>query len=147
MASCMRCHRPLSDPVSIGRGYGPECWSIVNGYDKKAKEVSNLALIPDDPNAPRDILYRRLLDGRIETNVKHVIVKHSPTGFEWGYCGSGPADFALNILIRFLPPEKAILLYQDFKFKFIAGLKEAGRIEAEAIDAWIAERTTKNANK
>jgi hypothetical protein len=26
------------------------------------------------------------------------IVYHSPTGFEWGYAGSGPADLALNIL-------------------------------------------------
>ena len=23
---------------------------------------------------------------------------HSPTGFEWGYCGSGPAQLALAIL-------------------------------------------------
>ena len=26
------------------------------------------------------------------------VVYHSPTGFEWGYGGSGPSDLALNIL-------------------------------------------------
>jgi hypothetical protein len=28
----------------------------------------------------------------------HHVVVHSPTGFEWGYGGSGPADLALSIL-------------------------------------------------
>lgn len=30
------------------------------------------------------------------------IVRHSPTGFEWGYCGSGPADLARSLLIHAL---------------------------------------------
>ena len=33
---------------------------------------------------------------------------HSPTGFEWGYCGSGPAQLALALLADHLgepPPE------------------------------------------
>lgn len=33
----------------------------------------------------------------VETNVPQRIVYHSPTGFEWGYGGSGPADLALNL--------------------------------------------------
>jgi len=33
----------------------------------------------------------------VSTNVPHHIVHHSPTGFEWGYGGSGPADLALNL--------------------------------------------------
>lgn len=31
-------------------------------------------------------------------------VKHSPTGLEWGYGGSGPADLARSILIEILGP-------------------------------------------
>ncbi len=27
----------------------------------------------------------------------------APTGFDWGFGGSGPADFALNVLALFLP--------------------------------------------
>ena len=26
------------------------------------------------------------------------VIRHSPTGFEWGYAGSGPADLALSIM-------------------------------------------------
>lgn len=33
----------------------------------------------------------------VATNVEHKVVYHSPTGFEWGYGGSGPADLALNL--------------------------------------------------
>lgn len=33
----------------------------------------------------------------VATNVPQDIVYHSPTGFEWGYGGSGPADLALNL--------------------------------------------------
>lgn len=31
------------------------------------------------------------------TNIPHIVTHHSPTGFEFGYGGSGPADLALNI--------------------------------------------------
>ena len=33
----------------------------------------------------------------IVKEVDHVSL-HSPTGFEWGYLGSGPADLALSLL-------------------------------------------------
>ena len=38
--------------------------------------------------------------------LRHVEV-HSPTGFEWGYAGSGPADLALSILADYLGNEEA----------------------------------------
>lgn len=36
-------------------------------------------------------------EGMEHKPLKHLVV-HSPTGFEWGYGGSGPADLALSIL-------------------------------------------------
>lgn len=30
-SACVRCHRKLSDPVSVKRGMGPVCWSLSNG--------------------------------------------------------------------------------------------------------------------
>jgi hypothetical protein len=36
------------------------------------------------------------------TNVPTLCVHHSPTGFEWGYLGSGPSDLAINICEWFL---------------------------------------------
>ena len=48
---------------------------------------------------------------------------HSPTEFEWGYGGSGPAQLALAILADHLvDDEQALNLYQHFKWVVIAGL-------------------------
>lgn len=71
---------------------------------------------------------------------------HSPTGLESGYCGSGPAQCALAILADFLEnDEQARGLYQDFKFKVIAGLRLdywrlTGAEIIRAIDGIIRER-------
>lgn len=52
---------------------------------------------------------------------------HSPSGFEWGYAGSGPAQLALAILADHLGDgSKALSLYQDFKFAVIARLPREG---------------------
>jgi len=48
---------------------------------------------------------------------------HSPTGFEWGYCGSGPAQLALAMLADHLGnDEQALNLYQRFKWQVIVEL-------------------------
>jgi len=48
------------------------------------------------------------------------IVRHSPTGFEYGYGGSGPADLALSILAACVSMEKANRWYGKFKIERIA---------------------------
>ena len=41
---------------------------------------------------------------------------HSPTGFEWGYGGSGPAQLALAVLAdHFDEDDEAVVLHQEFK--------------------------------
>jgi len=41
---------------------------------------------------------------------------HSPTGFEWGYGGSGPAQLALALLADHLDDaDEAVALHQSFK--------------------------------
>lgn len=48
---------------------------------------------------------------------------HSPTGFEWGYPGSGAAQLALAILADHLGnDEVALNLYQRFKWAVIVEL-------------------------
>jgi hypothetical protein len=48
---------------------------------------------------------------------------HSPTGFEWGYGGSGPAQLALAILADHLQDDEiAVNLHQNFKFAVVAKL-------------------------
>jgi hypothetical protein len=55
------------------------------------------------------------------------LMNHSPTGFDWGYCGSGPAQLALAILAHHCDSnEEALDLYQRFKWAVIAGLPRIG---------------------
>lgn len=48
------------------------------------------------------------------------LYNHSPSGFNWGYNGSGPAQTALAILLDCIGEEKALLYYQKFKFEFVS---------------------------
>ncbi len=51
---------------------------------------------------------------------------HSPTGWEWSYSGSGPAQTALGILLDFTGDKDFALAYhQQFKSDVIAGLPSA----------------------
>jgi uncharacterized protein DUF6166 len=49
------------------------------------------------------------------------LANHSPTGFEWSYGGSGPAQLALAILADALGNDaRALRFYQVFKWRVIA---------------------------
>ncbi len=51
------------------------------------------------------------------------LCNHSPTGFEWGYGGSGPAQLALALLADALGnDETALGHYQEFKRAVVTGL-------------------------
>ncbi len=52
---------------------------------------------------------------------------HSPTGFEWGYAGSGPAQLALALLSdHFGDDDQALAQYHEFKHAVVAGLDKRG---------------------
>jgi hypothetical protein len=60
---------------------------------------------------------RRPLNPRLD------LWNHSPTGFEWGYGGSGPAQLALALLADHLgDDEEAVQLHQAFKWAVTAKL-------------------------
>jgi hypothetical protein len=81
-------------------------------------------------------------DGRPLAILDSLAVRnHSPTGFNWGYGGSGPAQLALAILIDFTG-NKTIAegLYQDFKFAVIANLDEQRWVITGAqIRQWLSD--------
>lgn len=89
-----------------------------------------------------DIVLTRDADGLATANVEHKWKAHSPCGFEFGYGGSGPADLALNILLKFgVSRERAWTLHQDFKWHFVAKIPaQGGRISATDIESWLADR-------
>jgi hypothetical protein len=70
-----------------------------------------------------------VIDGsgkRKPVNPRRELRNHSPTGFEWGYGGSGPAQLALAILAEHLGDDRSALnLYQDFKWSCIAQIRDA----------------------
>ena len=59
---------------------------------------------------------------RIELNPRLDLRNHSPSGFEWGYEGSGPAQLALAILAYEFDDSMAQAYYQIFKREVICNL-------------------------
>lgn len=68
-------------------------------------------IVEDDYGVPRPLPLR--LD----------LINHSPTGFEWGYGGSGPAQLALALLADAINDDTATRLHQQFKFAQVAQWK------------------------
>lgn len=93
--------------------------------------------------AHSDIILKRDDDNNVTANVEHRWKAHSPPGFEFGYGGSGPADLALNILLKFgLSRERAWSLHQDFKWAFVAKVpRRGGTIKAQDISDWIDKQS------
>ena len=135
MPSCTRCHRPLKDPASIRRGMGPVC--AARTAAEAAERIHGVIVT---------------VNGR---PLRHIRL-HSPTGFEWGYGGSGPADLALSILADYLGEQEAVRrwfrplgwavqdepvtvrLCQRFKRAVIADLPRKGwRLTGAEIAAWL----------
>jgi len=137
MTDCARCNKPLTDPLSVLRGFGPECIKLVEADRAAQKEHMGGEL-----GAFRDEVVLQLSPkGDFLSNIVHRKIAHSPTGFAWGYEGSGPADLALNILLYFVPEPVAWNLHQLFKRDFIARVPEqGGRIPRAAIQEWINAR-------
>lgn len=75
---------------------------------------------------------------------------HSPSGFGWGYAGSGPAQLALALLADALLSadapdalDEARRFYQRFKFEVIAtipGRLRSWSIHRNLILEWVAEQ-------
>lgn len=101
-----------------------------------------------------DLIWKRTING-LQTNVRWRVQQHSPTGFEIGYAGSGPADLALNALAALFPASKesrqvecfvgrvgytAWRLHQPFKIAFLATADRAeGRIAWAEINDWLRQ--------
>jgi hypothetical protein len=91
----------------------------------------------EEPTALAVRLWRDA-DGTARMTCPHV-VRHSPSGPEWGYGGSGPADCARSVLLALTDEATADAHYQAFKADVIAALPEHGAIlQRTAVLAWLA---------
>lgn len=172
-AKCARCGRGLKKGYFVGGvAYGPVCVRKLGfaintegvAYRKRKKvaqepepdEGVQLAFFHETPSP--EVVYTGTIlgndDDRIVTAHRpgrpvrqlplHLdIVNHSPTGFCWGYGGSGPAQLALAILLDYLrgDRERVMPMYQDFKFKVIAGLDQDKpfTIDGRTVENFITE--------
>lgn len=85
------------------------------------------------------IILSRDGEGIGHANIPQTIVRHSPTGMEWGYAGSGPADLALNILLLVTDEDTANSLYQQYKFDVVSRIpRDGGEIAVEDVRRWVA---------
>ena len=77
-------------------------------------------------------------------NPQNTIFNHSPTGFSWGYAGSGPAQLALAIMVHEFGGDlnEHPLPYQAFKDEFIANLDEGEDFSFTSDDVleWLASQ-------
>ena len=163
MCKCAICNRELTNPESVRLEIGPICRARLDDQAQQGHAEDDFKVMLSLYDYPLDEEVRciRHEDGVKATNVPHIVTRHSPTGYEWGYGGSGPAELALNICeyyVRVLRNEgvdigkahnfregvahdMALKVYQEFKATFIAGMPHSGgAIKANYIMSWIKER-------
>lgn len=94
------------------------------------------------------VIVSDLRDGTTyERRLRH-IARHSPTGFEWAYSGSGPADLAYSLLVDHfggdaIAARRAKAIYQAFKHRVIAHLPYTGwHFDAVYIDEMLRDIET-----
>lgn len=75
-------------------------------------------------------------EGKPARTLNHII-HHSPTGLEWGYGGSGPADLALSLLTDACGRKIAWEWHQAFKWDVVAGLADSWTLKRSMIQDWV----------
>jgi len=157
---CARCRRELANGTSIERGMGPTCAAKAGRRAEIGGELWEGQPVLDGVGTLEEVglVCRRLADGRLATNVPHVVKHHSLNGFECWDGGSGSAELALNVAHFLLPPtgshmdrvyggvvvsNDAARLHQKMKWDLIAMMPESGgRIPIEDLREWIALKLT-----
>lgn len=75
---------------------------------------------------------------RLRPRRSQKIYNHSPDGFSWGYVGSGPAQFALALLLELTNERFARYCYQRFKREVIALLPVSDfELPLSQVEEWI----------
>ena len=97
----------------------------------------------------------RIVDGDedaatfLTPDASQAIRNHSPTGFEWGYHGSGAAQLALALLLdatdKYKMKKVILPLYQQFKLEFVSQFPDSGwAITDHTIRQWIVGKLNRD---
>ena len=89
-----------------------------------------------DPSAQVGDEVEVMVDGE-SLDYRYDLLSASPSGFEWGYGGSGPAQLAIATLAHAYDDAVAGDLYQRFKREVVSELPEEGwTLTKQDLDAW-----------
>jgi hypothetical protein len=82
----------------------------------------------------------------LSPKVSQKVRNHSPTGFSWGFGGSGPAQLALALLLGVVGREEAVGLYQAFKWDVVSTWPQDGpwEISEDGIRSWVRMQHARN---
>lgn len=77
------------------------------------------------------------------------IIDKSPTGFQWGYKGSGPHQLALALLLDLTDdPEIAQANHHQFTVDVISNIEaDDVKLRVEIIDRWLRANSERYANQ
>ena len=122
-------------------------------FGQKPKDVKREVIVIEVPPLMRggefdDVIAIRhpLKDFTRFTNVPYVMgdLVDEGAGFEWGYSGCGPTDFAFNILLHFTEHDEAVAraYHMEFRDEFLSDMpREGGRIPKVGIFDFIKRMT------
>jgi hypothetical protein len=146
LGACRRCGRTLTNPIRIMVGIGPVCAGRCRIREAAMDDSDDRFDLPFDP-VTMDVVCRR--DGErpgfCHFNIPQRHVHHSPTGMEWGYEGSGPADYALNILATFLPPAQPVPEQPDDDATAADWEAYEAAVDAAGVELWDGSRVNATA--
>lgn len=122
-------------------------------FGQKPKEIRREVVVIEVPPLMRkgefnDVIAIRhpLKDFTRFTNVPYVMgdLVDEGAGFEWGYSGCGPTDFAFNILLHFTDHDEAVAraYHMEFRDEFLSDMpREGGRIQKDIIFDFVKKMT------
>lgn len=93
------------------------------------------------PDGPR--IVGKGADGILLPTRSLKVWNHSPTGFSWGYAGSGPAQLALALLLDVTNDERlSVRLHQRFKQEVVVRWPMSGewKITSDEILGWVRKQ-------
>jgi len=94
----------------------------------------------ESPLPPILVIMRRRHGHILDPGPSIELWNHSPSGFNWGYGGSGAAQLALAILFDVTgDKDLSISLHQHFKWEYVSKWKGDWTIKEDEIKAWIRD--------
>lgn len=113
---------------------------------KFSEQLEEKFILPDDSlfvgsrTANSSRVFVKNKNGITELPLCLELVNHSPTGFSWGYAGSGPAQLAVALL-RFVSQSNkvAVALHQQFKRDVVSRFGKDWAMHEWQIRNWILD--------